>query len=123
MFNNQTHQEFEDSLAKMQADAARHYALTQNQVYRQFWNRDPQAIIDSLNSDFAKNLQRMMENTTLGIAINAALAKAEYTDIHGVKHYTERCIVVMPDGYGCDGTTFTYTPPTPPTPQPPAEEP
>lgn len=105
----------------MQADAARHYALTQNQVYRSFWSRDPQAIIDSLNADFAKKLQWMHENTALGIAINTALAKAEYTDIHGVKHYTERCIVVMPECYGCDGTAFTYTAPTPPieeTPQP-----
>lgn len=111
MFNNQTHQEFEDSLAKMQADAARHYALTQNQVYHTFWNREPQAIVDSLNSDFTKKLEWMHENTALGTAINAALAKAEYTDIHGVRHYTERCIVVMPDGYGCDGTAFTYTAP------------
>lgn len=121
MIDNETHRDFENALAKMQADAARHYALTQNQVYRQFWNRDPQAIIDSLNSDFAKNLQRMMENTAVGNAINAALSKAEYTDIHGVKHYTERCIVVMPECYGCDGTAFTYTAPTPPieeTPQP-----
>ncbi len=118
MIDNETHQDFENALAKKQADAARHYALTQNEVYSAFWSRDPQAIIDSLNSDFAKNLQRMMENTTLGIAINAALAKAEYTDIHGVKHYTERCIVVMPDGYGCDGTAFTYTAPIIETPQP-----
>lgn len=122
MIDNETHQQYENALTLTLAKAARHYAITQNQVYRQFWNRDPQAIIDSLNSDFAKNLQRMMENTAVGIAINAALAKAEYTDIHGVKHYTERCIVVMPEGYGCDGTAFDYTTPTPPieeTPQSP----
>lgn len=121
MIDNETHRDFENALAKMQADAARHYALTQNQVYRQFWNRDPQAIIDSLNSDFAKNLQRMTENTTLGMAINAALAKAEYTDIHGVRHYTERCIVVMPQGYAENGTAFTYTAPIIPEPEPTPE--
>lgn len=121
MIDNETHRDFENALAKKQADAARHYALTQNEVYREFWSREPQAIINSLNSDFAKNLQRMTENTTLGIAINAALAKAEYTDIHGVKHYTERCIVVMPEGYGCDGTAFTYTAPVIPEPEPQPE--
>ena len=119
MIDNETHQQYENALTLTLAKAARHYAITQNQVYRQFWNRDPQAIVYSLNQDYAKSMTRMMANTNLGTAANVALAQAEYTDIHGVRHFTERCIVVMPEGFSADGTQFTYTAPQPePEPEP-----
>ena len=100
-----TPREFANELAKTQAKAAYHYAITQNQCYRDFWNREPQEIIDSLNENVPLTLERFNGNTTLGNAINDQLS---HTD------YTTRCIVVMPSGYAFNGTEFTYTAPSQP---------
>lgn len=97
--------QFNRDLTIIQAEAARHYAITQNQCYRQFWDRDPQVIVDSLNADIPLALERFEGNTELGEAVNKQLAKTAFT---------ERCIVVMPPGYAFNGTAFSYTPPAPP---------
>jgi len=101
--------EFNRELALTQTKAARHYALTQNQCYHQFWNRDPRVIVDSLNANTPLSLARFIGNTELGAAINAQLEKTDFP---------ERCIVVMPDGYAFDGTAFSYTAPPEPEPEP-----
>jgi hypothetical protein len=94
--------QFNRELTLTQAKAARHYAITQNQCYHDFWNRDPQVILDSINADLPTTLERFSGNTELGEAINKQLEKTDFT---------ERCIVVLPDGYGFDGAQFTYTAP------------
>lgn len=62
-----------------------------------------------LNHDVALTMARFHENTALGNALNHALEQAGET---------LRVIVTMPDGYGFDGTAFTYTAPITETPQP-----
>ena len=96
--------QFNRELTILQAKAARHYAVTQNQCFREFWNRDPQVILDSINADLTTTLERFSGNTELGEAVNKQLAKTDFP---------ERCIVELPDGYAFDGTQFTYTAPTP----------
>jgi hypothetical protein len=101
--------EFNRERALMQTKAARHYAVTQNQCYHQFWNRDPQEIVDSLNANIPLSLARFIGNTELGAAINAQLEKTDFP---------ERCIVEMPAGYAFDGVAFSYTAPPEPEPEP-----
>jgi hypothetical protein len=98
--------QFNRALTITQAQAARHYAVTQNQCYREFWSREPQVILDSINADLQTTLERFSGNTDLGEAVNKQLAKTDFP---------ERCIVELPAGYAFDGNKFIYTPPTPET--------
>ena len=97
-----TTREFENQLAIKQAKAAVHYAITQNECYRDFWNREPQIIVDSLNENLTLTLERFTGNTALGEACNVQLSHTPYQ---------QRCIVTMPTGYSFSGTQFIYTPP------------
>ena len=94
--------QYNRELAAIQTKAARHYAVTQNECYHKFWNRDPQIVIDSINSNIALTLERFGGNTDLGLAINKQLEK---TDV------VERCILTMPQGYSFNGTIFRYDTP------------
>ena len=94
--------EFEKSLTRKGIIAAKHLADTLNECYRDFYNRDPQVILDSINSNLAVTLERFAANSELGAAVNTQLAK---TDI------TSRVIVAMPIGYSYNGTEFIYTAP------------
>ena len=102
MIEELTPREFNNELAKKQAKAACHYAITQNECYHAFWNRDPQVIIASLNSNIPLALERFTGNTELGEAVNSQLARTPHL---------ERCITTMPIGYKFNGTEFTYTAP------------
>lgn len=102
MIEELTYQQQNNTLAIKQAKAAYHYAITQNECYRDFWQRDPQMIVDSLNENIALTMERFTGNTTLGNAVNAQLSHTKYT---------ERCITTMPDGYAFDGTKFAYVKP------------
>jgi hypothetical protein len=92
--------------------AVRHLMLTMNEAYRDFWNRDPQQIVDSLNEDVDLALERFHSNTMLGVVLNNRAAAAGLTD-----HVT----VSMPDGYSFDGAAFAYTAPVIPEPEPQPE--
>ena len=94
--------EFEKSLTRKGIIAAKHLADTLNECYRDFYNRDPQVILDSINGNLAATLERFAANSELGLAVNSQLAK---TDIG------TRVIVAMPTGYGFNGTEFIYTAP------------
>jgi len=102
MIESLTPTQYNRELAIIQTKAARHYAITQNECYHKFWNRDPQVILDSINSNIPLTLERFQGNTELGMAVNKELEK---TDI------VERCIVTMPQGYSFDGTIFKYDTP------------
>lgn len=84
--------------------AVRHLMLTMNEAYRDFWNRDPQQIVDSLNEDVDLALERFHSNTMLGVVLNDRAIAAGLTD-----HVT----VSMPEGYSFDNEmrTFAYTSP------------
>jgi len=102
MIESLTPTQYNRELAIIQTKAARHYVITQNECYHKFWNRDPQVILDSINSNIPLTLERFQGNTELGMAVNKELEK---TDI------VERCIVTMPQGYSFDGTIFKYDTP------------
>ena len=97
-----TTEEFEKSLTRKGIIAAKHLADTLNECYRDFYNRDTQVILDSINGNLAATLERFAANSELGAAVNTQLAK---TDI------TSRVIVAMPIGYSFNGTEFIYTAP------------
>jgi len=82
--------------------AVRHLMLTMNEAYRDFWNRDPQQIVDSLNEDVDLALERFHSNTMLGIVLNDRASAAGLAD---------RVHVTMPEGYSydSDARTFSYS--------------
>ena len=82
--------------------ATMHNANTLNECYQKFWQRDPSEIVASLNENVPQSMARFQENSALGTALNTALEHAGET---------LRVIVTMPDGYGFNGTAFTYTAP------------
>jgi hypothetical protein len=102
MIESLTPTQYNRELAIIQTKAARHYAITQNECYHKFWNRDPQVILDSINSNIPLTLERFEGNTDLGMAVNKQLEKT---------HISERCIVTMPQGYSFDGSIFKYEAP------------
>lgn len=77
-----------------------HHAQTLNECYNLFWSSDN--ALEMLNENVPLTMARFTENTLLGNALNHALEQAGET---------LRVIVTMPDGYGFDGTAFTYTAP------------
>jgi hypothetical protein len=84
--------------------AMRHVMIVMNEVYRDFWNRDPQLIVDSLNEDVDLAIERFYSNTTLGNVLNDRADAAKIA---------ERVCVTMPEGYSYDSVTrtFSYTAP------------
>lgn len=84
--------------------AVRHLMLTMNEAYRDFWNREPQLIVDSLNEDVNLALERFHSNTVLGVVLNDRATAAGLTD-----HVT----VNMPEGYSfnLETKTFSYVQP------------
>jgi hypothetical protein len=91
--------------------AVRHLALTMNDVYRDFWSRDPQQIVDSLNADLQLSLQRFNSNTLIGNMVNDRMAAAGQS---------ERVTVTMPEGFSFDteNSVFVYTVPVAIEPEP-----
>jgi len=85
--------------------AVRHLMLTMNEAYRDFWNREPQLIVDSLNEDVDLALERFHSNTMLGIVLNDRASAAGLAD---------RVYVTMPEGYSydSDARTFSYSDPS-----------
>lgn len=91
--------------------AVRHLVITMNEVYRDFWNRDPQKIVDSLNENIPLSLERFTSNTVLGTVGNDRMAAAGQS---------ERVAVTMPEGFSFDTTNnlFVYTAPVVVEPEP-----
>ena len=104
-----TPQQFNNNLTLLALNAVRHLAITLNECYQKFWQRDAVEILESLNSNVQLSLARFHGNTTLGTAINAQLELAG-SDL--------RVTVTMPDGWAFDGPAFTYTAPVTPPPEP-----
>ena len=99
-----TTSEFEKGLTRKGIIATKHLADTLNECYAEFWQRDKQVIIDSINGNLVATLERFSANSELGAAVNSQLEK---TDV------TTRVIVSMPTGYSFNGTQFIYTAPAP----------
>jgi hypothetical protein len=96
--------------------AMRHLAITMNEVYRDFWSRDPQQIVDSLNADLQLSLSRFDSNTLIGNMVNDRMAAAGQN---------ERVAVTMPEGFSFNATSgvFVYTHPIIAPPEPDIIEP
>ena len=99
-----TTSEFEKGLTRKGIIATKHLADTLNECYAEFWQRDKQTILDSMNENLALTLERFAANSQLGAAVNSQLEK---TDV------TTRVIVSMPTGYGFVDGQFVYTAPEP----------
>jgi hypothetical protein len=95
-----TPQQYNNNLTLIALDAVRHLAITLNECYRKFWQRDSAEILASLNASIPLALERFHANTALGTAINAQLEAAGDA---------LRVIVTMPDGYAFNGTAFTHS--------------
>jgi hypothetical protein len=104
--------EFEKGLTRKGIIATKHLADTLNECYAEFWNREPQAIVDSINGNLVATLERFAANSQLGAAVNSQLEK---TDV------TSRVIVSMPTGYGFEDGKFVYTAPVVTAPEPEPE--
>jgi hypothetical protein len=110
MIEKLTPAEYNRELALRVVKAVNHLAVTMNECYHLFWNRDKQKILESLNANLELTMQRFVANSELGAAVNSQLEK---TDI------ATRVIVSMPTGYSFNGTQFIYTAPEPePEPEP-----
>lgn len=101
MIEPQTYKEQDRDFTLKALKAVRHTILVLNEVYRDFWSRDPQQIVATMNSDVDLYRQRLHTNTMLGIALNNSAAAAGVGD---------RVNVTMPEGYrfNSDTNTFAY---------------
>jgi hypothetical protein len=97
-----TTSEFEKGLTRKGIIATKHLADTLNECYAEFWNRDKQTILDSINGNLVATLERFAANSQLGAAVNSQLEKTEVAS---------RVIVSMPTGYSFNGVEFNYTAP------------
>lgn len=104
MIEPQTYKEQDREFTLKALKAVRHTILVLNEVYRDFWSRDPQQIVATMNSDVDLYRQRLHTNTMLGIALNNSAAAAGVGD---------RVHVTMPEGYrfNSDTNTFSYSNP------------
>ena len=102
MIEKLTPAEYNRELALRALKAVNHLAVTMNECYHLFWNRDKQEIMDSLNANLELTLQRFKANSELGAAINLQLEK---TDV------LTRVIVNMPEGYVFENGAFAYVAP------------
>ena len=104
MIEKLTSTEHNRELALRVVKAVNHLAVTMNECYYLFWNRDKQEILDSLNANLELTIQRFVANSELGVAVNLQLEK---TDV------LTRVIVNMPEGYVFENGVFAYIEPTP----------
>jgi hypothetical protein len=110
MIEKLTPAEYNRELALRALKAVNHLAVTMNECYHLFWNRDKQEILDGLNANLELTLQRFVANSELGAAVNLQLEK---TDV------LTRVIVSMPEGYVFENGAFAYAEPQPePQPEP-----
>jgi hypothetical protein len=103
MIEKLTPAEYNRELALRALKAVNHLAVTMNECYHLFWNRNKQEILDSLNANLELNMQRFLANSELGAAVNTQLEKTEVTT---------RVIVNMPAGYVFENGVFAYAEPT-----------
>jgi hypothetical protein len=99
MIEKLTPAEYNRELALRVVKAVNHLAVTMNECYHLFWNRDKQEILDSLNANLELTMQRFKANSELGVAVNLQLEK---TDV------LTRVIVSMPTGYGFEDGKFVF---------------
>lgn len=106
-----TSQEYEKFLTQRAIKCLYHAVVTFEECYRLFWGRQPETIIASLNENVPKTLARFASNTEIGNALNYQMAKTKHT---------VRVPVTMPEGYGFDSEslTFSYNIPVVATPEP-----
>jgi|LakMenEpi05May12_1017382.scaffolds.fasta_scaffold16570_2 hypothetical protein len=102
MIEKLTSTEYNRELALRALKAVIHLAITMNECYHLFWNRDKQEILDSLNANLELTMQRFKANSELGAAVNLQLEK---TDV------LTRVIVSMPEGFVFENGAFAYVAP------------
>lgn len=104
LIEHKTHRQQDNDLAILAKTAIHKLIVSFKQIYKNFWSRDPQTIVDTMNQDVPLYLARFEENTAIGNFHN------ERAELLGI---TERIPVTMPDGYSFNGQIFVYTEPQP----------
>ena len=114
MIEPQTYKEQDREFTLKALKAVRHVILVMNEVYRDFWGRNPQQIVETMNANVALYLERFESNTILGIVLNDRAEAAGLSD---------RMHITMPEGYSFDSATntFNYTAPVVVLPDPETE--
>ena len=114
MIEPQTYKEQDREFTLKALKAVRHVILVMNEVYRDFWGRNPQQIVETMNANVALYLERFESNTILGIVLNDRAEAAGLSD---------RMHITMPEGYSFDSATntFNYTAPVVVLPDPEPE--
>lgn len=104
IIEEQTYREQDNEATKVAKTAIRHLITTFKQLYTNFWNRDPEKIIETMNDNVELYLARFAENTAIG---NFHNQRAETLGI------VDRIPVVMPQGYSFNTETnlFEYSEP------------
>lgn len=100
MIEPQTYKEQDREFTLKALKAVRHCILVMNEIYRDFWGRDPQQIVATMNANIPLYLERFRSNTVLGITLNDRAAAAGISD---------RMHIIMPEGYSFDSTTNTFS--------------
>lgn len=100
MIEPQTYKEQDREFTLKALKAVRHVILVMNEVYRDFWGRDPQQIVETMNANIALYLERFESNTILGIVLNDRAEAAGLSD---------RMHITMPEGYSFDSATNTFS--------------
>jgi hypothetical protein len=111
MIEPQTYKEQDREFTLKALKAVRHTILVMNEVYRDFWGRDPQQIVETMNASVDLYLERFHSNTMLGIVLNDRATAAGISD---------RMRVTMPENYSYDSEsrTFSYSVPVVIEPEP-----
>lgn len=111
MIEPQTYKEQDREFTLKGLKAVRHCILVMNEIYRDFWSRNPQQIVETMNSNIDLYLERFHSNTMLGIVLNDRAAAAGFSD---------RMHVLMPENYSFNSETrmFSYSEPVVIEPEP-----
>jgi hypothetical protein len=111
MIEPQTYKEQDREFTLKALKAVRHTILVMNEIYRDFWGRDPQQIVETMNASVDLYLERFHSNTMLGIVLNDRATAAGISD---------RMHVTMPENYSYDSEsrTFSYSVPVVIEPEP-----
>ena len=106
MIEPQTYKEQDREFTLKALKAVRHCILVMNEIYRDFWSREPQQIVETMNANIDLYLERFHSNTMLGIVLNDRAAAAGISD---------RMHIAMPENYifNSDTRTFAYVKPQP----------
>lgn len=95
-------------------EAIHHTVTLQREIFRRFWNRPPEEILEEVNSDPARYASMLGGNTAIGVPNNSELEKLVAGNPELAARLPNRAPTAMPEGWVFvpgDPGEFAYTPP------------